>query len=549
MNKLGKSLALSCIAGLLLISCSESGPEETFELMRQEACEGDVEGFFSYVDESQMRKTLYESYFSDDEKPEDPTEAIAQYIVNFIILHFGQYINLDYMWELARGFVVEDIQLGESSSYCTNKLIGPHTASNNLIIESADGEKSTWEFKNQWGKWKLVWFSEYPEDTEDNDRITGETDKTLDPRGPAPEQGGQPYDFRKTRWGMSIEEVKRSENSKPTDGINAGRFYFLHYVDTVVGLKVELNYTFEEHLLINAKYIFNDNISEAIEPIEYFNRIKDSINKEYGDPRQYSEVWSKDQYKDKPELHNKALYEGDVSYAAFWETPNTVISLMLFKNIFDGGTNLIASYSRRSIKDGSDTISADGELNGKEHTRDTSHLEKDQNYDFRKTHWGMSKNEVRKNETTEFIGETDDALIYKEKIGGLDSKLVYMFEDGKLRNSAYKFENEYSEVEDYINDYEKLKDAYTKKYGEPYSDKVRWTNDTFKDDPSMLGQALIEGHVSYITQWSLPETNVILSLYKDEDEISLMAAYRGFKITNENTETLDIESGEIEEKL
>ena len=178
-------------------------------------------------------------------------------------------------------------------------------------------------------------------------------------------------------------------------------------------------------------------------------------------------------------------------------------------------------------------------------------MEKDQNYDFRKTHWGMSKNEVRKNETTEFIGETDDALIYKEKIGGLDSKLVYMFKDGKLRNSAYKFENKYSDVEDYINDYEKLKKAYTKKYGEPHSDEVRWTNDTFKDDPSMLGQVLIEDHVSYVTQWSLPETSVILSLYKneDEDEISLMAAYRGFKITNENTETLDIESSEIEEKL
>lgn len=371
MSKLWKPLALSCIAGLLLISCSEGGPEETFELMRREACEGDVEGFFSYVDEGHMRKRFYESYFSDDEKPEDPTEAIAQYIVNFIILHFGQYINFDYMWELARGFVVEDIQLGESSRYCTNKLIGPHTDSNNLIIESADGEKSIWEFKNQWGKWKLVWFSEYPEDTEDNDRITGETDKTLDPRGPAPEQNGQPYDFRKTRWGMSIEEVKRSENSKPTDGTKVGRFYFLHYVDTFVGLEVELDYTFEENLLTNAKYIFNDNISEEIEPIEYFNRIKDSINKEYGDPRQYSEAWSKDQYKDKPELHNKALYEGDVGYAAFWETPNTVISLMLFKNIFDGGINLIASYSRRSIKDGSDTISADGELNGKEYTRDT----------------------------------------------------------------------------------------------------------------------------------------------------------------------------------
>ena len=140
-------------------------------------------------------------------------------------------------------------------------------------------------------------------------------------------------------------------------------------------------------------------------------------------------------------------------------------------------------------------------------------------------------------------------MIYKEKIGGLDSQLVYLFEDGKLRDSAYKFENEYSDVEDYINDYEKLKDAYTKKYGEPYTDKIEWTNDSFKDDPSMHEQALIEGHVSYIAQWSIPETNVILKLYKDKNEISLMAMYRGFKITNENTETLDIESGEIEEKL
>lgn len=454
------------------------------------------------------------------------------------------------MWELVRGWVVEAIQAGESSRYCTNKLIGPHTDSNNLIIESADGEKSIWEFKNQWGKWKLVWFSEYPEDTEDNDRITVETDKTLDPGDPAPEQDGQPYDFRKTRWGMSIEEVKRSENSKPADGTKVGRFYFLHYVDTVAGLEAELNYTFEENLLTDAKYIFNDNLSKEIEPTEYFNRIKDSINKEYGEPIQYSEVWTKDQYKDKPELHNKALYAGDVSYAAFWQTPDTVISLMLFKNIFDGGINLIATYSKRRIKDGSDTISTDGELDDKD-TRSTSHVEKEQNYDFRKVHWGMSKGEVKKNETAEFIGETDNALLFKENIAGLDSKLVYMFEDGKLRNSAYKFENKYSDVEDYINDYAKLKDAYTKKNGEPYTDEVKWTNDSFKDVPSMLGQALIEGHVSYITQWSLPETNIILSLYKDkdEDEINLMAAYRGFKITNENTETLNIESGEIDEKL
>jgi len=376
MNRLGKSLALSCIAALLLISCSEGGPEETFELMRREACEGDVEGFFSYVDTDAVARD-YNRQVADRliQANEDlnPILKLILYtpallnIYDILPLPDGTYATpstAEFLDRLLWKYFKADIKKGEQSDMCSIE-IESSDRENNITTFTFKDEDYIWRFKNAGESWKLV----------------------------------------------------------------------------------SVNYD-EIHLSRNETYPTHSDESESTEG-----------------------------------------------------------------------------------------------------TRATSESDDAQPYDFRKVRWGMSKDEVRNNETAGFIGETDDALLYKEKIGGLDSKLVYMFEDGKLRNSAYKFENEYSDVEDYINDYEKLKDAYTKKYGEPYTDKIKWTNDSFKDDPSMHEQALIEGHVSYIAQWSIPETNVILKLYKDKNEISLMAMYRGFKITNENTETLDIESGEIEEKL
>lgn len=392
MNKLGKSLALSCIAGLLLISCSKGGPEETFELMRQEACEGDVEGFFSYIDTDAVARDYNRQVTDRLIQANENLNLILKLILyttallniyDILELPDGTYAtpsSAEFLDRLLWKYFKADIKKGEQSELCSIEIESSDGKNDNITFSFKD-EDYIWKFKKAGKSWKLI----------------------------------------------------------------------------------SVNYD-EIHLSRNETY---------------------------------------------PKHENEAVNTGS-------------------------GKEFTITEAEELANPGDPAPEQDG-----------------QPYDFRKVHWGMSKNQVKKNETAEFIGETDNALLYRESIAGLDSKLVYMFEDEKLRISAYKFENEYSDVEDYINDYAKLKDAYTKKYGEPYTDEVKWTNDSFKDVPSMLGQALIEGHVSYITQWSLPETNIILKLYKDkdEDEISLMAMYRGFKITNENTETLNIESGEIEEKL
>ncbi|MCK5019833.1 MAG: hypothetical protein KAS32_22430, partial [Candidatus Peribacteraceae bacterium] len=109
--------------------------------------------------------------------------------------------------------------------------------------------------------------------------------------------------------------------------------------------------------------------------------------------------------------------------------------------------------------------------------------------DFRKVNWGMSFDEVKKNEAGKPDIDSKQGLIYTVTVGGLDTKLVYNFEDEKLSTATYDFKNTYKKSFYYVTDFDKIDEGLVKKYGEPKAKNTIWFKKIFKDSPESWGTA------------------------------------------------------------
>ena len=152
-------------------------------------------------------------------------------------------------------------------------------------------------------------------------------------------------------------------------------------------------------------------------------------------------------------------------------------------------------------------------------------LSNDIKYDFRKTNWGMSKEQVKATEDKKPDFEYDTSLVYKVKIGGDDYYCIYTFLEDKLYNSGYVFFGKHSNDNLYIDDYKGLKKTLTEKYGKPLTDRTTWDDDLFKNDRSEWGLAISIGDLSYGATWETSTTYITLRLNGDNYEISLVLAY------------------------
>jgi hypothetical protein len=147
-------------------------------------------------------------------------------------------------------------------------------------------------------------------------------------------------------------------------------------------------------------------------------------------------------------------------------------------------------------------------------------------YDFRKTNWGMSKEQVKATEDKKPYYEADTVLGYKVTISEKDFRCIYSFLEDKLYNSGYFFTGEHTNKNLYIDDYKELKEILTKKYGKPKTDIPElWMNDLFKDDKSHWGMAVSVGHLAYGASWETSTTKISLMLSGDNYKIKLVLSY------------------------
>lgn len=150
---------------------------------------------------------------------------------------------------------------------------------------------------------------------------------------------------------------------------------------------------------------------------------------------------------------------------------------------------------------------------------------------FRETSWGMSQEQVKKIEKSEFMKKEHskssglDIFIYKEKAGDLDCILGYYFAENQLVEGRYVFTEKHFNKNLFIHDFKKVKEQLIEKYGIPKEDNTIWRNDLYKDDPSDWGTAVSIGHLAFETTWKLPETKITLQCYGDNFEVEHRLSY------------------------
>lgn len=144
---------------------------------------------------------------------------------------------------------------------------------------------------------------------------------------------------------------------------------------------------------------------------------------------------------------------------------------------------------------------------------------------FRKTNWGMSKEEVKAIEGRIDADDSGNALTFNSQVAGLDCLVIYIFVQNKLVRGKYAITTQHSNDNSYLTDYANLKEMLSKKYGKPVKDNVWWADDLYKDNPPEWGMAVGAGHLTLYSEWSTPETLVNVILSGDNYQIHLGIEY------------------------
>jgi len=155
-------------------------------------------------------------------------------------------------------------------------------------------------------------------------------------------------------------------------------------------------------------------------------------------------------------------------------------------------------------------------------------------FDFRKTKWGFSIEEVKSTETGTLIPELNkpNMLGFTGTVGGLETLIGYYFVNNKLWKAAYIFSETHSNRNLFIEDYGIIKNILIEKYGEPINDNINWSNDLYSDDPSQFGFAVSLGYLSLNCGWQIGDTIIQMVLDGDNYKISHILSYTNETLKN-----------------
>lgn len=149
---------------------------------------------------------------------------------------------------------------------------------------------------------------------------------------------------------------------------------------------------------------------------------------------------------------------------------------------------------------------------------------------FRRARWGMSKQQILRQEGYPDRQENTnglDIIQYLQEVLNMDCLIGYVFAENKLVKATYSFSAEHGDNNQYIQDYSKIRDILVEKYGKPLTDSALWQNSRYKDQPSNWGQALGLGHLKFDSTWQDSETEIHLQLQGGREKISLAVEYAG----------------------
>lgn len=152
------------------------------------------------------------------------------------------------------------------------------------------------------------------------------------------------YDFRKVKWGMSLEKVLASEKGEKRSwqddlvGVTSTR---------VAGLKSSILYYFVKDTLTNAAVIIKEKHSNKNEYILEYNKLIEILSTKYGqgDSQVY---WKNNLYKGDTDHYGMAISTGHLVYYTTWQTDDSFIELSLSGENYE--IDLMLKYLRHKYE-------------------------------------------------------------------------------------------------------------------------------------------------------------------------------------------------------
>jgi hypothetical protein len=166
--------------------------------------------------------------------------------------------------------------------------------------------------------------------------------------------------------------------------------------------------------------------------------------------------------------------------------------------------------------------------------KEAKHTERPE-FDFRKTRWGMSKDEVKANEPGQPLFDKENVIEYRVFIKDIQAQTNYKFQDDKLIRAGYYFPKVYDDKNEYIETYEQIKEMIMEAKGPPVIDKIVQLNPSADIDPENKGQAVCDGNLIYGSQWDYPGSDIQLVFRGDGKDCYLTVTYLK-SLTNEPEE-------------
>lgn len=135
---------------------------------------------------------------------------------------------------------------------------------------------------------------------------------------------------------------------------------------------------------------------------------------------------------------------------------------------------------------------------------------------FGNVKFGSTKEEVKATEKDSTLAlDHNEELIFSETSEFLGKSLnCYTFEDGKMIAGTIYVINDHQDLTKYIEDYNKINEAFKQVYGEPDEMGFSTDDEALLKDTAKLAKAIKEGKVSASTVWK--KDNFTISHVLDE---------------------------------
>ena len=151
-------------------------------------------------------------------------------------------------------------------------------------------------------------------------------------------------------------------------------------------------------------------------------------------------------------------------------------------------------------------------------------MNREEDYDFRNTRWGVSKEDVLGSESGEPVVKIDSQIGYFTEILDKNIYVAFIFDNEHLISALYALRDMRENLDDSLKDFEDFKKTLIMKYGEPNAGQGDiWADPSFRDedtlkalllDRSKYEAALRKGQILHAAMWKTDKTWIKVALSK-----------------------------------